>query len=218
MATSSVVAMAGTDWTTWHDAYARPGSGLAGRLAAVRSHIARHLDSTAPSPVRVISACAGDGRDLLGVLADRDDADRVDALLVEQDDHLAERARAAAAALPSRVEVVTGDAAVSDVYAPLTPAGLVLMCGIFGNISDADIETTVAALPGLCAPGAEVIWTRHRHEPDVTPSIRQWFADAGFVEVDFVAPADDTWSVGVHRLVDPPHELPRHEHWFTFVR
>lgn len=74
-----------TDWSEWHDAYARPNSGLANRLDAVRGEINRRLDETAPEPVRVISACAGDGRDLLGALAERSDAGRVSAFLVEYD-------------------------------------------------------------------------------------------------------------------------------------
>lgn len=54
-----------TNWSKWHDAYARPDSGLRDRLAEVRDPIGRHLDATAPDPVRVVSACAGDGRDVL---------------------------------------------------------------------------------------------------------------------------------------------------------
>src|SRR4051812_16294372 len=177
-----------TDWWEWHDAYARPGSRLADRLSAVCAQIDRHLDATAPDPVRVVSACAGDGRDLLGVLSRRSDADRVTALLVEHDARLVARARAAADALPARVDVRQADAAHSDVYGDAVPADLVLLCGIFGNVSDADVRATVEASPQLCAPGAEVIWTRHRNDPDLTPSIRGWFAGAGFEEVTFVAP------------------------------
>lgn len=69
--------MTETDWSEWHDAYARPDSGLRDRLAAVRAQISRRLEVTAPGPVRVVSACSGDGRDLLGVLDRRSDADRV---------------------------------------------------------------------------------------------------------------------------------------------
>ena len=205
-----------TDWWEWHEGYARPSSGLADRLAAVRAQIDRVLDSTAPDPVRVVSACAGDGRDLLGVLSRRSDADRVIALLVEHDARLAARARAAAAALPARVEVRQADAARSDVYA--VPADLVLLCGIFGNVSDADVRATVEASPQLCAPGAEVVWTRHRGDPDLTPSIRGWFADAGFAEVAFISPGGQEWSVGVHRLVAEPLPLAAGRHWFTFFR
>jgi len=207
-----------TDWSEWHDAYTRPGSGLGDRLTAVREQIGRRLDDMAPDPVRVISACAGDGRDLLGVLAGRSDADRVTALLVEYDAGLAARAREAASGLAARVDVRQADAAQSEVYAGAVPADLVLLCGIFGNVSDADVRATVEASPQLCAPGAEVFWTRHRDDPDLTPSIRGWFAAAGFHEVAFVAPDDGRWSVGVHRLVADPRPLEPGRHWFTFLR
>ena len=207
-----------TDWSEWHDAYARPGSGLGDRLAAVRAQIDRRLDATAPDPVRVVSACAGDGRDLLGVLAGRPDADRVTALLVEYDARLAARASRAAQALAARVDVRRADAAQSDVYSGAVPADLVLLCGIFGNVSDADVRATIGATPQLCAPGAEVVWTRHRGDPDLTPSIRGWFAAAGFEEVVFIAPDADQWSVGVHRLSGDPHPLEPGCHWFTFLR
>jgi hypothetical protein len=207
-----------TNWSKWHDAYARPGSGLGDRLAAVRAQIDRRLDATAPDPVRVVSACAGDGRDLLGVLAGRSDADRVTALLVEYDAGLAAYAQEASKALLARVDVRQADAAQSDIYAGAVPADLVLLCGIFGNVSDADVQATVEAAPQLCAPGAEVVWTRHRNDPDLTPSIRGWFADAGFEEVAFVAPDADKWSVGVHRLAADPRPLEPGCHWFTFFR
>jgi hypothetical protein len=207
-----------TDWSSWHDAYAEPSSGLGDRLATVRDRIERHLDARAPDPVRVVSACAGDGRDLLGVLSSRDDAYRVSALLVECGAGLAARAREAAAALPATVEVRQADAAESDVYAHAVPADLVLLCGIFGNVSDDDVRGTIEAAPQLCTPEAEVVWTRHRHDPDLTSSIRGWFADAGFEEVAFVAPEGEHWSVGVHRLVAEPRPLVPGRHWFTFFR
>lgn len=210
--------MTHTDWLEWHDAYARHGSGLADRLAAVRAQISRYLDLTAPDPVRVVSACAGDGRDLLGVLDRRSDASRVTALLVEYDPELAANAQEAAKNLPSRVNVRLADAAQSNIYADAVPADLVLLCGIFGNISDANIQTTIEAAPQLCAKGAEVVWTRHRGDPDLTPSIREWFADAGFEEVTFVAPDAAEWAVGVHRLATNPQPLEPGRHWFTFFR
>ena len=210
--------MTSTDWLEWHDAYLRPGSGLDQRLAAVRAQISRHLDESAPKPVRVISACAGDGRDLLGVLAERPDADRVTGLLVEYDARLAAAASEAAGALAARIDVRQADAAQSDVFVEAAPADLVLLCGIFGNISDDDVRRTIQAAPQLCAPGAEVVWTRHRKDPDLTPSIREWFADAGFDEVAFISPDTDVWSVGVHRFVGTPAELRPSEHWFTFFR
>lgn len=213
------VRMAREDWLAWHDAYERTGSELSQRLVAVRDQIDRWLDETGADPVRVVSACAGDGRDLLGVLQRRPDAARVSAVLVEYDATLAARARDVAATLTARVQVVQADAARSDVYAGAVPAGLVLLCGIFGNISDLDVRTTVEAAPQLCAPGAVVVWTRHRGgEVDLTWAIRRWFSEAGFGEVAFVAPADAQWSVGVHRLERVPDPLAPGQHWFTFLR
>ncbi len=208
-----------TDWAQWHGTYAREGSELRDRLAAVRDQIRRRLDETAPGPVRVVSACAGDGRDLLGVLEERADASRVSALLVESDAGLAAQAEEAARRLDARVEVQQGDAARSDTYAEAVPADLVLLCGIFGNISDADVETTIRSAPQLCAPSADVVWTRHRGgDTDLTPAIRAWFADAGFDEIAFVAPETAQWTVGVHRFSGPPVPLQLGQHWFTFFR
>lgn len=207
-----------TDWAEWHEAYARPGSGLDDRLSAVRTAINRYLDSTGAHPVQVISVCAGDGRDLLGVLASRDDADRVTGLLVEYDAGLAERARKATRTVDARLIVRRGDAADGGIYADAAPADLVLMCGVFGNIGDQDVKTTITALPQLCKRGAHVIWTRHRAQPDLTPQIRSWFEAGGFEEISFVAPDNDSWSVGTHRFTREPQSLAPNAHWFTFIR
>lgn len=92
-----------------------------------------------------------------------------------------------------------------------------LLAGIFGNISDADVQRTVAALPQLCAPGATIVWTRSRREPDLTPQLRHWFGLAGFVEEAFDAPDDVLFSVGVHRLVDDPQPLCVEGRLFQFL-
>lgn len=210
--------MTGTDWTDWHAAYDRPDSGLGDRLAAVRREIHRHLDDAGRRPVRVVSACAGDGRDLLGVLEERTDADRVDALLVEQDPRLAARARERANDLAAHVEIREGDAGHSDTYADSAPAHLLMLCGIFGNISDADIRTTIQAARQLCAPGADIVWTRHRWEPDLTADIRAWFEQAGCRETAFVSPGPGEWAVGAHRLERDPEQSEPGRRWFTFLR
>lgn len=68
-----------TDWNAWHDDYADPDSALSARLAVVRSEIRRALADHAAkqaervAPLTVLSACAGDGRDILGVLAEQDE-------------------------------------------------------------------------------------------------------------------------------------------------
>ena len=167
-----------------------------------------------PGKIRAVSMCAGDGRDLLGVLADHPRAGDLVGRLVELDPDLAGAARRAA---PPGVEVTCGDASLSDAYAGAVPADLVLVCGVFGNMSDEDVERTARALSSLCSRGATVIWTRHRRPPDLTVAIRRWFGESGFEELEFIAPADFLYSVGMHRLASAPRPWSAHEHWFTFV-
>jgi hypothetical protein len=64
-----------------------------------------------------------------------------------------------------RFQVIEADAALTDVYAPYLPADIALACGIFGNISDADLERTVRGVSMLGRIGIAVIWTRHRLDP-----------------------------------------------------
>jgi hypothetical protein len=59
-------------------------------------------------------------------------------------------------------------------------------------------------MPSFCAPGGTVVWTRHRRPPDLTPTILEWFGQAGFAEQSFVAPERYVLSVGRHRLVGAP--------------
>src|SRR2546423_4781084 len=119
------------DWYAWHGDYDVPGSVIALRLTAVQERIAAALDEFPAGPVTVLSLCAGQGRDLLGVLAGHPRRDDVTARLVELDPRNVEVARRTATeAGLSGVEVVVGDAALSDHYAGLAPADLVLACRI----------------------------------------------------------------------------------------
>ena len=193
-----------TDWAEWHDAYARPGSGLRDRLAAVRAQIERHLDATAPDPVRVVSACAGDGRDLLGVLVGADGREPRHGALGRVRRRRGCDGPRGRRRLAGTIE--SGRLTRPGVTSMPTPCRPISCCcaAFSATISDADVRATVEAAPELCAPGAEVIWTRHRNDPDLTPAIRGWFADSGFEELAFIAPEGEHWSVGVHRLAAEP--------------
>ena len=204
------------DWAAWHADY-DSDTPLRRRLEMVQRHIRTFLTGADTSPVRVVSMCAGEARDLLGALEGVPRRDIV-GRLVELDPQLAATARVRAADLGlDGIEVVVGDAGRAWAYSGATPADLVLACGVFGNISDADIERTVRALPQLCAPGATVIWTRHRQPPDVTPSIRSWLAEEGFEEIAFEPVPDGPGSVGVARYAGEPRPLVDGE-LFTFTR
>lgn len=197
-------------WTAWHRTYLDPSSGLSRRLRVIQDEIATWLDLTRDRPVSVLSVCAGDGRDLLDVLASRPDAGRVTATLVELDPTLAEGARARAAALHlDGVQVLCADAGDLETYASVPPADLVLLCGVLGNIDDADVERTIGAVRTWCADGARVIWTRARREPDLTPSIRTWFFDNGFRDMAYHAIPDSVAAVGVAEVAVPPDGVTR---------
>ena len=209
--------MASTDWLDWHGRYDDPHTGLPERLTVVQGFIRDVLDRRPGRDIRIVSACAGQGRDLLPVLADQPGRERVRARLIELDPRNAESARAFARnADLDRVEVVTADASETNAYLGAVPADLVLMCGVFGNISDEDVERTVRLLPGFCAREALVVWTRGRRLPDLTPAIRRWFGEVGFEERAFESPGLDSYSVVMHQLIVEPAPLQPDRRLFTF--
>src|SRR5699024_7121312 len=92
----------GKDWQRWHRDYETPGSSLARRLVVVRRDLDRALHEAPRDPDgsrRLISLCAGDGRDVLPVLAAHPAGRDVRALLIELDPDLSAAARATAAGL-----------------------------------------------------------------------------------------------------------------------
>jgi len=206
------------DWVEWHRDYDDASSLLSRRLELVQGHLRAELDHAPAGGVRLISLCAGQGRDVIGVLAGHPRRGQVRARLVELDERNAAVARRAAqAAGLDGVEVLQADAGITDACAGAVPAQVVMACGVFGNISAGDIQATVAALPSLCAPGALVLWTRHRGAPDLTPAIRSWFTEAGFREEAFDFSRDGFMSVGAHRLTGGPAPLVPGQRLFTFA-
>jgi hypothetical protein len=205
------------DYLDWHDDYERPGSPLHRRLQVVIRLVRRALDERPAGPVRVVSLCAGQGADLLGAADGHPRAGDVVGRLVELDPRNAGRARARIAEQGLALEVIEGDAARSDLYDGAVPADLVLACGIFGNISDADIERTVRFVPALCARGATVIWTRHPRDAALFERLQGWFGEAGLEPVEVVVDEEQHWAVGSHRLVVDPLPFERGQHLFTFV-
>lgn len=206
------------DWVAWHGAYDKPDSALANRLRTVQDQIRRALDLVPPGQVRAISLCAGQGRDLIGVLAENPRRGDIVARLVELDPrNVAIAANAARAAGLDGIACVTGDASQTDAYVGAVPADLVLACGVFGNITNADIERTISILPQLCAPNAFVIWTRNRKPPDITPAICQWFEKYGFQQHWLAGSELGDYGMGVHRFLGTPPPLERGVRMFTFV-
>ena len=175
--------MAAFDWVEWHQAYDDPESSLSKRLSVVRRRIGACLDAAEHVPLRIVSLCAGDGRDVLPELA---------------------------AAGPAG-----GRPPPSLTTCQRT---VLLLCGIFGNVADADIRNTLDAARAMVRENGHVIWTRGWFEDvDLRDAVRQWTIEAGFTEVAFDgAPA--TYGVGLYRCDGPERVAPLPPRLFTFVR
>lgn len=188
------------DWQTWHEDYDHPGSSLSQRLRIVQERIVQTLDNAGPGPLKVVSMCAGQGRDILGVLGDHPRRDDVSARLVEFDPrNVAFAEDTVRSAGLDKVEVVAADAGFTDQYEGMVPADIVLACGVFGNITDEDIQCTISTCSTLCKPGGTVIWTRHRSVPDQVPRICAWFEEQGF-ERQWLSDASLGFGISVHRF------------------
>jgi hypothetical protein len=208
-----------TDWLAWHAEYETPQSALSQRLSVVQELLAEAVVSHKDQHLRVLSICAGDGRDVLPVLARTGSRRKISGRLIELEPELAERARRELIRAGLRgLEVVCGDAARPANYSGAIPTELVLVCGVFGNVSDRDVRQIIDALPAMCALDANVVWTRHRRDPDLTPTIREWFTAAGFEERAFHSPGPGHFSVGRHQLVVSPRERRLRDPLFKFTR
>jgi hypothetical protein len=213
---TGVAPQASVDWRAWHAGYENPDSELGRRLALVQAQLRLALDRAPAGPIRAISVCAGQGHDLIGVLAEHPRRADVSARLVELDAQNVMLAQSAARAVGlDTIEVIAGDASMTDAYIDAVPADLILICGVFGNIAAADIANTIDQLGQLCAPQASIVWTRHRRAPDLVPRIRETFEQAGFGEVAFAdAPP---FGVGVNRLQVAPRPLQSGVKLFDFL-
>ena len=208
------------DYRAWHNDYDDPQSSLSQRLAVVQLRLQERLSAMPPGPIQIISMCAGQGRDVIPILQQHLRAPDTRAALLEVDPHNVAVAKGAiAAAGLTGVTAIEADASISDVYAAWIPADILLACGIFGNISDADLEHTVRSLSMLCRQGATVIWTRHWKQPEMIVAIRQWFAESGFLDLGFDALDNERkMGVGVVSLTGVPLTYKPGLRFFTFLR
>ena len=209
-----------TDWQEWHEEYADPASGLSRRRRAVQDRVRAFLDERA-GPVRVVSACAGEGRDLLDVLADRpDDAARVSGRLVELDPDLAARARARADGRSGLdLEVVEGDAGVHRLVRRRgagRPRDAVRGLRQHHRRGHPPDRPGHPDADGAAAP--RCVWTRGSFETDMAPVIAGWFEEAGFERTSYHADDEHGHRVVEHRLVVEPQAFRPGEQLFTFVR
>ncbi|MFG2006020.1 SAM-dependent methyltransferase [Spirillospora sp. NPDC048911] len=204
------------DWAEWHRQYDEPGSTVARRLSTVRLRVREALDRAPAGRIRLVSVCAGEGREVIPVLREHARGPDVTARLLELDPRIAAIAGEAAAGLPG-VQVVEADAALTDNYEGAAPADVIVLSGVFGNLTDDSIERTISCLPQLCGRDATVLWTRHRRSPDAVPAVQRWFSENGFEELVLSFPDGTGLCVGVHVFRGDPQPLRPGVLMFTFA-
>src|SRR5215475_2953214 len=124
------------DWATWHDLY-EVSTPLKERLLAVREQIAAAAAKVTGQSLHLVSICAGDGRDVIGTFAAADARHDVHATLIESHPALVARGQAAVAqlGLARRLTFRCADATQSSTYVDLRPAHLIVLSGVFGNLT-----------------------------------------------------------------------------------
>lgn len=207
------------DWLEWHDLYNSEPK-LQQRLEIVRQYIAYSLDNAPIGNIRIVSLCAGDGRDLLGTLPNHPRAKDVYARLVELNPQLVERGRAniESLGLTKQIEFINGDATSAANYLGAAPADIVIVCGIFGNLADEnELNRLLENLSFLTKKGAFVLWTRgHTHGIAYSEIVRKYFREFGFEEIDFQLTATGDMGVGIHRYLGESIATPKQEQLFVF--
>jgi hypothetical protein len=188
------------DWVEWHRAYADPASELSQRLAAVVDTVRAVFDRAPDGPIRVLSLCCGEARDLCGAAEGHPRAADLVGGAVELSGGLASIAAQQLARAGAPIEVRCADAGRPVHWIDLAPVDLLLLVGIFGNLSDHDVRRTIGAVPAVVRPGGTVVWTRHRRGEDLTPHIRDWFDEVGCSSTALVSPGVESFAVGAERF------------------
>ncbi len=208
------------DWFEWHQVYTHPESRASRRLAAVQHVLHEALDELPPGPFGVISLCAGQGDDILGVLAGHDRRADARVTMVEVDPRNVRQAleRALGADIP-HVRGVAADAGNSDSLAGAPRASLVILAGMTAHISTADFARLIGWLPRICDTGAIVVWNQ-RSDLGTAWSIREArgaFRRAAFHDARLESPAKGRFRVFAHRFAGAPQPFEPGVRLFTFV-
>jgi hypothetical protein len=206
------------DWERWHEAYEDPASDLSRRLEVVRARLSDALDRCGAGDPRLLSLCAGEGRDVLPVLTVHPKGRHVTGVLVEREPVLADRAvHSARDSGLDNVEVRCADAGDPASFRDQLPVDVLLLCGVFGNIDPSTVHDVVYRVPAMVVPGGSVIWTRGSHgAADHRPQVRRWFEEAGIPEISFDGPPA-TFGVGVNEVREGVARPIDDSRLFTFL-
>jgi len=204
-------------WYAWHAPYDQLYSAETDRLEQVQEAITACLDRARPGPLRAVSACSGQSRDLLPLLINHPRGHDVDALMIELDPLNASFLHGALGSTAlTRVEVRVADAGDAASYAGRLPADLLLLCGVFANIDLSAARRTIGRLDELVAPGGAVVWTTYGASIDEADDVLAAFEGARFWPSSLEWGADGSWLVAVHRFGGVPRPWSGEGTLFSF--
>ncbi len=199
------------DWDDWHLKYdiSLP---LQARLEAVSALVSASLDAAPSGPIKLVSLCAGDGRDVVESLRNHPRRSEVTAWLLDTHIDSLKRGEFAAskAGLEGQIQFVLADAGLAQNYTDIAPVDVVLLSGFLGHIRREDIFRLISSLPMLCREGCSVIWNKHQVTNDgwaSVPEIRGLLEQFGFEEVAFKLTGADGYAVGWARYSGKPVPL-----------
>lgn len=210
--------MGRADWFEWHGYYDDPTSRLSTRLRLVQAHLSDVLDRQGPGPIHVVVPCAGQGRDLFGVLADHPRRDDVVATLIEIDPRNVAAARRTAQELDlAAITVVEADAGLTDGYVGAVPASILLFAGMLDHLTPRDVTALIRHLPHLCGRDAIVVWVQSRSSRRHSiASIQERFEASNFREVASEIEHPPWLHIGVEKFGGEPRPLEPGVRLFTF--
>jgi Putative methyltransferase len=207
-------------WSSWPEEAYR-NDRYQQRLAAVQTHLTECLDLAPPGSIRITSLCAGDGRDVIGVVGSHQRRSHVAASLVELNRQSVANGirQAATAGLEKTAHFINADATLFATYRNVLPADIVMVCGVWGHVPAAERVQFVHALGSLCKPGAAVIWTRGVSQGATRLlEIQSLFAASSWKLVRESVTPDGKWAVVTNRYGGPQQTLPEDGQMFHFRR
>jgi hypothetical protein len=205
-------------WSGWPQvAYRREN--YQQRLRVVKVHLAECLNDAAQGPLRLVSLCAGDGRDVIDVLQSNRRRNDVGAWLVELNGQsIADGAlHMKASGLEKLVNFIHADATDYLTYQTLVPCDIILLCGVWGHVPVNERALLVRALASFSKPGGSLIWTRGiSRGMDRLNEIQSQFANSSWERVRLSFTPNDKWAISTHRYCGPSLELPASGRIFNF--
>jgi len=209
------------DWSNWHNQYDTTAS-LQVRLRIVREQISIVLHACPPGPIRLVSLCAGDGRDLVGAVKKHPRRHDVVAFLIDTDEESLMRGRVAAAeaGLERRLQFIQADAMLAAGYVKRVPADVLLTSGVLGHLRPEGVRSLIDGLAMLCRQGGWLVWNRPLCLNDgqrQVPALRQGLREAGWLETQLRLTSSDGFACGLCQFQGRTIPLDASRVLFEFV-